>query len=386
MESLKELAKWLKEKVNFLIEQDDEWIGSWKNLDDYFSVVIFWEEGWGEEKRTDVIQSKNNPDLGLVVGIKIHEDDETIDQWLYPWSKEDNDILTPSISIEPSDDFESIAKFILQQYEDIKGHVPNKNGSISFDVPPDEIAAVIEPEGNMEESKKLKEENINYERYDTNISILSEAEYQAEQIVENPVSSNEEIASIISNLSDEEYKKLTYEVAQRVFDNDSIFRYIDDLVYDEIIDYVKEEYINPEKLTGEIIPEDKIKESKKPLKEDEEKEGPVTYWADEVEFYFDNNYFDNYSTFEEWLEENAEYDPTEEEIKRVNAIYNLPYSVKKKVFVDMARKLTRAEIINYQEVNDSMDFIERDFLILAKEYGPIPEVNILSGEIEPEDK
>lgn len=384
MESIKELARWLKEKVKFLIEADDEWVGSWKKLDDYFSVVVFWEEGWGKEKRTDVVQSKNNPDLGLVVGIKVHEDDETIDQWLYPWSKEDNEILTPSISIEPSDDFESLAKYILEQYEEIKGHIPSKNGSISFDVPPDEIAAVLEPEDEIEESKKLKEDDSKYANYDTKISLLGEAEYQVEQILE--YTSNEEVASVLSSLSDEEYKKLTYEVAQRVFDNDTIFKYIDDITYDEIIDYVKEEYINPAKLTAEISPEE-VKESKKPLKEEDEDKGPVTHWVNEVEYYFDNNYFDNYGTFEEWLEEHSDDSPSEEEIEKVNAIYSLPYSVKRKVFIDMARELIRRDgIIDYQEVEENMNYIEGKFLDYAKKHGQIPEVNILSGEIEPEDK
>lgn len=151
MMNIKELAKWLKKEVEFLKENPD-YMGSFKKLDDYFAVVLQWEEGYDKEKDDTVIQNPNDMSWALNASVKIWESGSSIEDWLYPYLQDSDEMLAESISISPDENYESLAEYLLETYRGFEGHTPNDNGSVSFDNPPDEIAAILEPE-------ELKEEN-----------------------------------------------------------------------------------------------------------------------------------------------------------------------------------------------------------------------------------
>jgi hypothetical protein len=177
---IKELERWIKKQTEFLIKNQD-YSGSWKKLDDYFSVVVFWEEGWGKEKRNDVIQHKDSPDFGLVISIKVHDHSTSLEDWYYPWlESEDGGILIESTGISQKEDFESLSKYILEQYKSVKGHVPDEKGRVSFDSPPEEIASFIEPDEQEVKEAKTKKDTVKLE----------------------PLSKKEELSQLESELSD----------------------------------------------------------------------------------------------------------------------------------------------------------------------------------------
>lgn len=151
MISIKELAKWIKKSVQFLKENPD-YVGTWKELNRIYSLVVLWEEGWGEEKRDDVIQSSVDPNWGLCVGIKIYDEEKPLDLWLYPWDEETADLITESTGITPKEDYEQLAAWVLRDFEEIKDLTPREDGSISdYDVPAEGIAAVITPDEDVKE-------------------------------------------------------------------------------------------------------------------------------------------------------------------------------------------------------------------------------------------
>lgn len=116
--SVKDLAKWLKDEVEFLKENQD-YAGGWLQLGNGLAAVVCWEEGWGEEKRDDCIQSDENPDYALVAGIKIYNPHDTPDFWTM-LSLDNGDIATETTGILPEENYEDLAKWILDSYENLK--------------------------------------------------------------------------------------------------------------------------------------------------------------------------------------------------------------------------------------------------------------------------
>ena len=65
----KEIAKWIENSVKQLIVSQ-EGCGTLK-LDDHLAICTGWSAGYGEEKRDDVIQAKDEPDFAICVGLKV---------------------------------------------------------------------------------------------------------------------------------------------------------------------------------------------------------------------------------------------------------------------------------------------------------------------------
>lgn len=128
MKSVKEISKWLKKEVEFLKENED-YCGGWLKLDDTYAAVVLWEEGWGTEPRDDVMQSKESPDWALCAGVKIFNPADTVDGWLYPSNKK-GDILCDSAGITPDEDYDKLAKWIVDCYDVVKDFVPDEDGVI----------------------------------------------------------------------------------------------------------------------------------------------------------------------------------------------------------------------------------------------------------------
>ena len=125
----KNIQNWLMSEVEFL-RDDDGCSGSYYKLrnssvdePEDLAAVICWEPGFGEEHRDDCIQSSNEPDYALCVGVKIYNPSDIIDidAWDYPIDKDTNDLLCETISLDESDitdKFSHIADFIIRSYED----------------------------------------------------------------------------------------------------------------------------------------------------------------------------------------------------------------------------------------------------------------------------
>ena len=151
MVSVKELAKWLKEEVEFL-KENQEYVGGWYDLDGVLAATVLWEEGWGDEPRDDVIQATDNPDWGLCAGIMLMNLDDTPDGWFMPWDSKTGDIICETTGIEPNEDYEKLAQFLLDDYNYVKDAEIKPNGETIF---PEE--KVEEPELDVEE-ESMKED------------------------------------------------------------------------------------------------------------------------------------------------------------------------------------------------------------------------------------
>ena len=168
--SVKDLAKWLKDEVEFLQENED-YSGGWIQLGNGLAAVVCWSAGWGEEKRDDCIQSTIDPDYALVAGIKIYNPHDTPDYWLMLSDKEGN-IVTEESGIAPDADWEKEAKWLLDDFERVKDVDYDEDGVITSEVEAskeDEVKPEVKepetkPEGEVEEGckKDLKENKNDY--------------------------------------------------------------------------------------------------------------------------------------------------------------------------------------------------------------------------------
>lgn len=131
MENLKEVAKFLKDEVEFL-KENEEYAGGWLQLSNGLAIVVCWEEGWGKEKRDDAIQSKSNPDYALVAGIKVYNPHDTPDYWTM-LSDEEGNIVTETTGITPNENYEHLAKVLLQDFENVKDVDYDEDGVIHME-------------------------------------------------------------------------------------------------------------------------------------------------------------------------------------------------------------------------------------------------------------
>lgn len=127
MNDIKELAKWLEEEVEFL-KNNEDYVGGWYDLGNGLAAVVLWEEGWGDEVRDDCIQSSQNPDWALCAGIMLINRDDTPDGWFMPWDSETGDILCETTGITPTEDYEFLAKYLLEDFDRVKDCEIKPNG------------------------------------------------------------------------------------------------------------------------------------------------------------------------------------------------------------------------------------------------------------------
>ena len=127
MNDIKELAKWLEEEVEFL-KNNPDYVGGWYDLGSGLAAVVLWEEGWGDEVRDDCIQSADNPDWALCAGIMLINRDDTPDGWFMPWDSETGDILCETTGITPTEDYEFLAKYLLEDFDRVKDCEIKSNG------------------------------------------------------------------------------------------------------------------------------------------------------------------------------------------------------------------------------------------------------------------
>ena len=148
MYTKEELAKALKEAVEWCVNQDMGCVTL--KLDDKLAVCVGWLPGYGEEKRDDVIQSKEEPDFAINAGIKVWtSDDMRTDYEFINMPYYDNgEVLATDVSIESDEDYDKLAEYFLKEYEGMK------------DLEIEEDGHIIEHKDEVEES--VHDDKVNY--------------------------------------------------------------------------------------------------------------------------------------------------------------------------------------------------------------------------------
>lgn len=130
----KEIAKFIRESVEWL-QKEQQGCCTYK-LDDYLAVCVGWSAGYGDEKRNDVIQAKDNYDWGINVGIKVWTSDymQTDFDWLnFPY-EEDGDVWDMGLAIAPNENYGKIAGDLLKWYDEVKEFDFDNSGMILREV------------------------------------------------------------------------------------------------------------------------------------------------------------------------------------------------------------------------------------------------------------
>ena len=106
METKEEIKEIIPKMINELLESDKDkyWglqtlgDGYAEKIDDDIRLLLHWESGFGEEPRTDVIQSTKNPDYALCWKlVKRNKLSSKVNHWEDLW-----DDLTDSNSVMPN--------------------------------------------------------------------------------------------------------------------------------------------------------------------------------------------------------------------------------------------------------------------------------------------
>ena len=130
MTNKKEIAKFMKESVEWLIKEQ---AGCCRyKLDDHLAIFVGWSAGYGNEKRDDVIQTKDCPDYGINTGIKVWTSDDmwTDYDWLnFPYYANE-DVLDMDCAISPQEDWERVAEYLLRMYDEVKAFDMTDKGLI----------------------------------------------------------------------------------------------------------------------------------------------------------------------------------------------------------------------------------------------------------------
>lgn len=115
-----EIAKWIEESVQWLIKEQQGCCHY--KLDSHLAICVGWSAGYGDEKRDDVIQAEDSFDWGIDVGVKVWTSDYMLTDydWInFPYYAE-GDVCDMGMSIAPNDNYETIAKHLLEMYDEIK--------------------------------------------------------------------------------------------------------------------------------------------------------------------------------------------------------------------------------------------------------------------------
>ena len=124
------VAKWLKESTDWLID-NQQGCGTLK-LDDRLAICVGWSNGFGEEPREDLIQSKDNLDYAVVAGVKVWTSDDMrtdFDFINFPYCK-GGDVYDDTYTIAKGEDFDWLANALITDYEVLEGLEIDKDGLI----------------------------------------------------------------------------------------------------------------------------------------------------------------------------------------------------------------------------------------------------------------
>lgn len=130
----KDIIKFVKQSVEWL-QKEQQGCCHYK-LDDHLAICVGWSAGYGKKIRDDIIQSKDDPDYGINVGIKVWTSDATMltdFDWInFPYY-DDGEVLDMSLEIAPNENYKHITDSLLKWYNEIKNISLDNNGKILKD-------------------------------------------------------------------------------------------------------------------------------------------------------------------------------------------------------------------------------------------------------------
>lgn len=129
----KQIINFIKKSVKWL-QKEQQGCCHYK-LDDHLAVFVGWSEGYGEDKRDDVIQAKNNLTYGINVGIKVWTSDAMLTDFDYvnfPYY-DDGEVLDMTLSIAPNENYNNITNILIEWYDEIKDLILQDDGKILKD-------------------------------------------------------------------------------------------------------------------------------------------------------------------------------------------------------------------------------------------------------------
>ena len=126
----KAITKFIKDSVEWL-QKEQQGCCTYK-LDDHLAICVGWSAGYGNEKRDNVIQAKDDFDWGINIGIKVwtSDDMQTDFDWLnFPY-EEDGDVWDMGLGISPKENYESTTKSLLEWYDEVKNFALDDSGMV----------------------------------------------------------------------------------------------------------------------------------------------------------------------------------------------------------------------------------------------------------------
>lgn len=115
----KELAVWLRDRVESLAEMDDDTTYHYK-LDNDLAIYVGWGDGFDSDDECG-IHSKKQPTYCICVKIAEYNPcDLTWDGAYMPWYTDDGEVYDTDTSISPNEDYGAFAEYILREYKKIR--------------------------------------------------------------------------------------------------------------------------------------------------------------------------------------------------------------------------------------------------------------------------
>lgn len=115
----KQLAKQIKEAVKWLKEEDQGCMTI--DLDGTFGVCVGWLDGYDEDDET-CVHSKSDPSWCINAGIKVITSDSmrTDYEFINAPYYDSGDVWMTDCSLEPDEDYEELAGYLLKEYRAMK--------------------------------------------------------------------------------------------------------------------------------------------------------------------------------------------------------------------------------------------------------------------------
>lgn len=126
----RDLSKWLKETVDWLID-NQEGCGTFV-LDDHLAICVGWSGGYEDEPDESLIQSVGDLTFAINAAIKVWTSDsmrtdlDYINAPYYP----NGEVADISVSISEDEDYDELAKYFLKEYEGFKSVIISDEGEV----------------------------------------------------------------------------------------------------------------------------------------------------------------------------------------------------------------------------------------------------------------
>lgn len=127
--SVKELAKWIEDSVNWLIKEDCGCCTL--ELDDAIAICVGWSDGY-DENDSKLIHSPESPSYCITIGFKDHRSDSlrTDYDWLDYFEDENDIALEYDLSMRPmmtKNDYLKMSDYFKKSYDDLYSIIYGKD-------------------------------------------------------------------------------------------------------------------------------------------------------------------------------------------------------------------------------------------------------------------